>query len=692
MDDLIEFYRDFLAQIKGDADAFGQITTDTFIERTADLLNEAGELTSFTQCYYDGKYGVKRVQVDGYGWDTEEKDGVLSLVIADFDQSQEPGTLGKADVNRLLSRLADFVRASLKSDWRDSLADTSNAYVLADLIKRQWKAITKIKLILITNKRIVTRSDAVPIGELGGIPVTSNVWGLERIRRFVEAGQTREDLVIHFDEDFGEPIPVLKASTGTGQLESYIAVIRGSQLAAIYDKWEARLLEANVRSFLQARGKVNRGIRDTITNEPEMFFSYNNGLTTTAESVEVVDLGEGLFLMSANNFQIVNGGQTTASIHAMRKAAAAQLNDLYVQMKLTVVPKEYSEQIVPNISQFANSQNKVNAADFFANHPFHIRMEEFSRRILTPVGDTHYRESKWFYERARGQYADERGRRSASERKSFDAMFPKSQFFCKTDLAKFENSFRCRPHIVSYGAQKNFGDLAKAIGEEWGRNDGRNFDEIWYQRLIGKAIVFRSLEKVVGAQPWYPGGYRANIITYAIAKLVHDAKQAGKVIDLDSVWRMQRVHAELEAALLVAAKSAASIITVPQANIQNVTEWAKKEACWTILSKQELKYPAGLDAVLVDAADAQSFRRERRIEQAAYDGVEAQRMVMAEGPEYWDQWLNYGRSLHVLSSREEGILKSCTAPGGRIPSEKQCIAALGIVERLHASYQRSQSG
>lgn len=386
MDDLIEFYKDFLAQIKGDADAFGQITTDTFIERTADLLNEAGELTSFTHCYHDGKFGSKRVQVDGYGWDTEEKDGVLSLVIADFDQSQEPGTLGKADVNRLLSRLADFVRASLKSEWRDSLADTSNAYVLADLIRRQWKAITKIKLILITNKRIVTRSDAVPIGELGGIPVTSNVWGLERIRRFVEAGQTREDLVIRFDEDFGEPIPVLKASTGTGQLESYIAVIRGAQLAAIYDKWEARLLEANVRSFLQARGKVNRGIRDSINNEPEMFFSYNNGLTTTAESVEVADLGEGLFLMSANNFQIVNGGQTTASIHAMRKTAAAQLDDLYVQMKLTVVPKEHSERIVPNISQFANSQNKVNAADFFANHPFHIRMEEFSRRIARPHG------------------------------------------------------------------------------------------------------------------------------------------------------------------------------------------------------------------------------------------------------------------------------------------------------------------
>lgn len=134
-----------------------------------------------------------------------------------------------------------------------------------------------------------------------------------------------------------------------------------------------------------------------------MFFSYNNGLTTTADSVEVATHGEGLFLMSASNFQIVNGGQTTASIHALRKLAADQLKDVYVQMKLTVVPSEKAEIVVPNISQFANSQNKVNAADFFANHPFHIRMEEFSRRILAPIGDSNYREHKWFYERARGQ-------------------------------------------------------------------------------------------------------------------------------------------------------------------------------------------------------------------------------------------------------------------------------------------------
>ena len=170
-----------------------------------------------------------------------------------------------------------------------------------------------------------------------------------------------------------------------------------------------------------------------------MFFSYNNGPSATAGAIEVEQTDLGLRLLRADNLQIVNGGQTTASLHAARKTFAEQLELVHVQMKLTIVPREQSEQVVPRISEYANSQNKVNAADFFANHPFHIRTEELSRKVLAR-GEDGYRDTKWFYERARGQYADERGRRTIAERKRFDAEFPRSQFLTKTDLAKFENT------------------------------------------------------------------------------------------------------------------------------------------------------------------------------------------------------------------------------------------------------------
>ena len=689
MDELTEFNREFLAEIQGDADAQGLITTEAFLEKMSDILDEAGEVSSFTQCYHEGSFNRKSLQIDGYGWDAEDEEVVLSLIISDFSRETEPASIAKNDVSRLLSRLAQFVMAAFDQGYRESLEETSQAFVLADLIKRFWKKVSKIKLIIVTNKINKSRADAESIGNIGGVPVTSNVWDLPRIQRFIAAGQTREELVIDFAQEFGEPIPVLKASYDGAPFESYIAVVPGTQLAAIYDKWEARLLEANVRSFLQARGKVNRGIRDTIREDPAMFFSYNNGLTTTAEGVEVADLGEGLFLMSAYNFQIVNGGQTTASIHALRKQAAEQLKDVFVQMKLTVVPKEQSESVVPKISQFANSQNKVNAADFFANHPFHIRMEEFSRRMLAPVGDTNYREHKWFYERARGQYADERGRRTPSERKSFDALFPKAQFFTKTDLAKFEMSFRCRPDVVSTGAQKNFAELAKAIGKEWGEDNGPQFDEIWFQRLIAKAIMFKAMERLVPGQPWYTGGYRANIVTYAIAKVVHDAEARGQVIDLDLVWRMQNTPAELERALLAAGEAANDVITNPPAGIRNMSEWAKKQACWSMLSKRQVAYGPGFESNLIDPEEARATKRDKRRENEETDGIEAQRMVVEQGPDYWSQWLAYGQSVKQLNSREAGILQACTMLPRRVPSEKQSIAALAIAERLSAHYHRS---
>ncbi|WP_234911303.1 AIPR family protein, partial [Vibrio anguillarum] len=151
----------------------------------------------------------------------------------------------------------------------------------------------------------------------------------------MEQGLVRADSVINFKDDFGGGIPILKASGGSDALESYLAVIPGKQLAEIYDKWGPRLLEANVRSFLQVRGKVNKGIRDTIRDEPHMFFSYNNGLSATADNIEIDKTDSGYQLVSVNNLQIVNGGQTTASLYAASKALKEQIQQVFVQMKLT---------------------------------------------------------------------------------------------------------------------------------------------------------------------------------------------------------------------------------------------------------------------------------------------------------------------------------------------------------------------
>ena len=191
------------------------------------------------------------------------------------------------------------------------------------------------------------------------------------------------------------------------------------------------------------------------------------------------------------DLQIVNGGQTTASLFHTKRRDKAALKDIFVQMKLSVIDSAESELVVPRISEYANTQNRVNAADFFSNHPFHIRLESFSRRLWAPAQQGAQRESHWFYERARGGYADAQANLSSSEQRRFKAENPKSQMFTKTDLAKFENVWDDHPKWVNLGAQKNFARYAARIGKEWSKSADA-FNEFYFHRAIARALNIQS--------------------------------------------------------------------------------------------------------------------------------------------------------------------------------------------------------
>jgi hypothetical protein len=691
MSDLEEFHHSLIADIQGDADALGLYTQEAFFEKVGEILTEAGEIDQADYCHFEGqrqavREGKKRrvsLAVSGYGGDPADAGDVLSLILCDFQVNTEVRRTDGKFLKAQFNRLVEFLRHAKSSEFSDELEETSHAAQVSDLVQSRWNSIEKIKLIYVTNSDNRAVVDARPAGSIGDKPVTYSVWDLKRLQAFVEQGKARADMTVRFADDFGGGVPVLKASGADTAFESYIAVIPGSQLAEIYDRWGARLLESNVRSFLQARGNVNKGIRKTIMEEPQMFLAYNNGLAATAEGVELKQTEDGLLLMSAENLQIVNGGQTTASLHAARKKAGDGMKDIYVQMKLNVIPTIAADTVVPRISEYANSQNKVAAADFFANHPFHIRIEELSRKILAPAGDTGYRETKWFYERARGQYADERSRKTDAEKKKWDAEFPKNQFFTKTDLAKFENSWSGRPDVVSKGAQKNFAEFAKTIEKVWGRS-GTKINEAWYRNLVAKAIIFRRLEKLVSAQEWYEGGYRANIVTYAIAKVAHDAKEMEKVIDLSRIWRAQAVPSNLEEALLLAAAEAQALITNPPDGVRNMSEWAKTQACWKAFSERKLTYNDSFIYALVDEDDAKSEENEVTEDENLTKSVEAQTRVFELGAAFWAEAKTWGRGRRLLSPAEYNTLEICASIPSRLPTERQTEFALEILKKLEA--------
>jgi len=388
-----------------------------------------------------------------------------------------------------------------------------------------------------------------------------------------------------------------------------------------------------------------------------------------------------LAVASISNLQIVNGAQTTGSIHAGLKSAKEQLPQVFVQMKLTVVPPDRSEDIVPKISEYANTQNKVNAADFFSNHPFHIRMEQFSRSILFPARAGERHDTKWFYERSRGQFINARAKLTPAQLKKFDLEFPKTQLFSKTDLAKFEFSAVGQPHIVSRGAQKNFAEFAKDIGEAWSKSDAR-YDELWYKRLISKAIVFRWLEAEVPKQPWYEGGYRANIVTYAMAKVFHDANGEKQVLDLDAIWRRQSVPDALQRALLLAAAEAHDVITHPPAGVRNMSEWAKQQACWNGMKGRTLNYDDDFETCLTLVDTAKAAKRDEKAKKAMTEGINAQSEVVTLGAEFWKEVLAWGRERKRLTPKDMQILEVCASMPRRIPSDLQARHALDALGRM----------
>jgi len=683
MSGLEDYYQNLMADIRREADASGVFPVEAFFERMTERLTESGELEVADRAYYQGGEGAQRLRIDGYAGDPRDSDGVLGLIVCDFAVGGTIQPFGKGDVPPILNPLIRFLKKARTEEFRDSLNEVNPAFQVSDLIIKTWPQVTKVKLILISNRQYIGRDDTVKLADIGDVPITWSVWDLVRFERFDRSGQAREDMVIDFARDFGAPLPALKASQSGAALESYLLILPGEQLAAVYDKWGARLLEANVRSFLQARAKTNKGIQKTVKDEPELFFPYNNGLSATADAVSCIRTSDGLAVASISNLQIVNGAQTTGSIHAGLKSMREQLRRVFVQMKLTVVPPDRSEDIVPKISEYANTQNKVNAADFFSNHPFHIRIEQFSRNLIFTARTGERHDTKWFYERSRGQFINARARLTPAQQKKFDLEFPKSQLFSKTDLAKFEFSAAGLPHVVSRGAQKNFAEFAKEISDEWSKSDSR-YDELWYKRLIAKAIVFRWLEMSIPKQEWYHGGYRANIVTYAMAKVFHDASREGQVLDLDSVWRRQSVSDSLQIALLSAAVAAQNVITKPLPGFRNMSEWAKQQACWAALQRHEVEYGRTLRGCLVSADEADSVARAARREKSLDDGISAQAEVVRLGTSFWRAFIDQAVSRRLLTSREKEILEVCARGGARIPSGKQSAVALGILSRCRA--------
>ena len=676
-----EFHTEFMQDLAARSGSKEDFTRSVFVEHMCGFLADQGLFADFSQTDY--KDTTKGYAVDA--WAFEEDLSTLVLLVSDFRDSPSLENLTNTQIMTGFNRLSRFIDASRNEDFVAALDESMPVAELAWFIAKPTSKLERLTLVLASNARLSARVESLPRNKIAGLHTTYEVWDLGRLHRLESSGQEKEAVEVDLTSFDASGLRCLPAFIDGGSMQSYLLVLPGSVLADLYQQYGERLLEQNVRTFLQFRGKVNKGIRNTIVNEPQMFFSYNNGISATAD--EVVTSKNSDRILRIRNLQIVNGGQTTASIFAAGKKESANLSAVHVQVKLSIVPKEKVEVVVPRISEYANTQNKVSAADFFSNHPFHLRIEEFSRRLWAPSPIGAVLETHWFYERARGQYVNKQAQLSATDRRKFLLQNPRGQMFTKTDLAKFILTFDELPHVVSLGAQKTFAGSPRSPGfvgfvaKEWESSSGRTFNELWFKRAVSKAIFVRQLDLMILQQSWY-SGYKANIVTYSLAKFASMVREAGRFVDHVRIWRQQAVPPAAMDELVTIARAVNDILLNPPPDMtSNVSEWAKNPHCWDLVLAAKMDLGPALRQLLIDSYENEDREKEGGRTQDIQDGIQAQTYVVEKGATYWTALRDWNRTNRKLSPKETSVLDTACAMPRRIPSDKQAAVLIAAERR-----------
>lgn len=605
---------------------------DAFASRVLDLLEEGGYISNHTVAWYESRRGVR---LHGFGYSDDNT--ILDLYTTLFEYNR--GTLTKSEIEKQFRQAVAFLRQlNTIEKAHDPHTGVYQMCEGVETVLNNPEGVDRIRVFLLTNRESAART-MPSAADFNGIPIEYHLWDLPKLERQESSGDLGEPITVHFDP----PLSCLAAQTGDAH-SVVLAVVPGRELAELYDEYRTRLLQLNVRAFLQVRGRVNKGIRLTAINEPEWFLAYNNGITATASEADFVTdtAGARIAIRSLTGLQIVNGGQTTATLHHVFKRDNSDLAGVDVQMKLTLVEPDALEIVVPRISEYSNSQNKVGQVDFSSNDRFHVDFEKVSRTIWAPPRPGTLHQTHWFYVRTRGSYEAELDKRpTPAKRKKFREENPKNQTFTKTDLAKYINAWSGFPHLVSRGAQKNFAEFQERITEQVPR-----IDADYCRRVVALKILFDAVDGV--AREMGAGSNKSAITAYTLALLCHVTEHR---IDLDRIWREQRVTDVLRDAI---ADLCGLVMGVVIRDGVHVIEWAKKEACWTEVYATAWDIPTALKSEL------RSERLElNRTDETAFE--EQQARFAEIDPDTWDALPEWAQETGRLTPHEQQLITSVSA-------------------------------
>ena len=691
-----EYRKQFIDEIRNDASLEGSDPESFFIERTLTDLENIGELTGPIPMSVEIRNSKRQILAfDGYSYD--EADGALILIASEFTNQRDIApTLTNSRIEELLLYMQRFIEESVNGNIQNYCDDSDPAVNIANEFRKKIgkgmvsTEILRFKFIIISNYTLSKQVKNLKQPNFLGRPVSLNVWTLER---FFQSYISNSSEILEIEtKDFNcDGIPCLKANLGDNSYyDAYLGIVPGEFLAKIYYEYGSRLLQGNVRAFLSFRGNVNKGIRSTIMKQPENFFTYNNGIAIVARSVNFSS--DGSKITYFKDLQIINGGQTTAALASaiIKNEAPKGMDNLFVPMKLTVlnVNDDMSEDQIQNyneltktISECANSQNAVKPADFFSNHPFHVKMEQLSRKVMAPpVGGNPY-QTVWFYERSRGKWEQEQMKMNAHQREMFKQKYPKEQLITKEKLAKCYNTILMHPDQVCKSSSDNFKVFAPYIDSIY-ENDRDRINDEFFKKCICSIIIFDKLDKLISKEAWYPkGGNKAQITPYTISKLM-TLLPKGTDLDWVSIWNKQTLYPTLATELLRLAFFTHKYLE-NKANGGLVRSLCRLVGTWSDFKEVEFKLSETFLHSLISKEETKASEQAAKRAHKFNSKIDVSVEIFKLGAPYWINVYQTLAKEEILSYGDCDFIRSISAhiSRGTLPTSAQCRRLLKIMEK-----------
>ena len=548
-----------------------------------DHMSEIGMTFEPVECHYEGKVGNANLRLSG--WSLSDEGDQLDLFVSLYANVDVPTPIPDSETKTAVEQCLRFLTLCVEGKMESKLDPSSDVLSLARSLRGSYDNLEQIRVYVITDR--VAKSKHFKTRDIGGKAVRLEVMDIERLHRHWSEGKPRDELVVDFTEVSGMPLPCVFVPGESDEYDYALTAMPAEALRMLYEKFGARLLEANVRSFLSVKGKgVNAGIQNTLRLAPERFMAFNNGIVIVADEMRLGKAGdESAGIAWLKGLQIVNGGQTTASIYfTKKKYPDTDLSRVRVPAKIIVMRAQDSakeEALVSDISRFANSQNAVRQSDLSANKPFHVEIEKLSRTVYCPDGV-----GQWFYERAAGRYNTLLAREGTTpaKLKALKEAIPTARRITKTDLAKYISAWDKKPDIVSLGSQKNFDKFMASLTP----TDGQEVPlptVIDFKNMIAKAKIFRDAQKLL--RPMFQA-FQANVTAYTVSLV---AEKLGERIDLEKIWTRQAVSPELLAQIAVWAKEVNDVLHSSSGG-KMVSEWAKRPECREAVMSASYSVPA----------------------------------------------------------------------------------------------------